>query len=331
VSPANARLEQSGALIDWGSRDLGAFLGEMYPPIPVAIASLLPGGAAALGFVGALFAGIVLHTLWERLRVREVRGWLIGVLLATFAASPPFGFIATQDLSGFLGLALFAVALTEFLRFAAEGDTEAGFKCGLNLGLAVACDPAAIIYAACLGVAAAPVALSRYRGEKHSARAAALVIAFPALAAIACWTFLVWVFTGSGRVWLTSIPGVFEFAGGAWDSLVDAMRRTWFALLASPLFILTQALLIRRRAEAVFVALLPLVGTTLGLWFGLRVANGATTVLLGIVALASVPRRPSLVVSTVLAACAVAGFALVSLRIALPSGPVREWLEAILV
>jgi hypothetical protein len=34
-------------------------------------------------------------------------------------------------------------------------------------------------------------------------------------------------------------------------------------------------------------------------------------------------------VSVLLAACAVAGFALVSLQLALPSGPVKEWLEAV--
>ena len=88
-------------------------------------------------------------------------------------------------------------------------------------------------------------------------------------------------------------------------------------------------MLIRRRLEALFVAVLPLAGSVLALWLGFRVPNGATVVLLGIIGVASVPRRPSLVTSTLLAACGVAGFALVSLRLALPSGPVRDWLEAI--
>jgi hypothetical protein len=330
ASAVNVRLEESGALIEWGSRDLGAFIGDMYPPIPIAIASLIPGGAAALSWVGAAFAGILLHALWERLHVRGVRSWLIIVLLVTFGASPAFCYIATQDLSGFLGLGLFAVALTGFLRFATQGDTEAGFKCGLNLGLAVACDPAAIIYAACLGVAAAPVALSRYRGEHHSVRAAALVIAFPAMAAITCWAFLQWVFTGSWFGWLTDDPNVFAFEGGAWHSLGDSLSKVLIGLSASPLFIATQVMLIRRRFEALLVALLPLVGTMLGLWLGLRYANGATIVLLGMIGIVSVPRNPSLKVSTLLAACAVAGFALVSLRLTLPSGPVKDWLYAIM-
>jgi hypothetical protein len=330
VSPVNARIEETGQLIEWGSADLQAFVGQIYPPIPVAIAAALPGGAAALSYVGALFAGILMQALWERLHVRGVRGWLIAVLLFTFGASPAFCYVVTQDLPGFLGLGLLAVALTAFLRFATQGDTEAGFKCGLSLGLAVLCDPAALIYAACLGIAAAPVALNRYRGETHSARASALVIAFPALAAVSAWIFVAWLFTGEAFGWLTADPKVFAFDGGVRHSLWDAIRRTAIGLVASPLFVVTQLMLVRRRLEALLVAVLPLAGSVLGLWLGLRVANGATVVLLGLIATVSVPRRPSLAVSTVLAAAAVAGFALVSLRLALPNGPVKDWLLAVL-
>ena len=95
------------------------------------------------------------------------------------------------------------------------------------------------------------------------------------------------------------------------------------------MFIVTQIMLIRRRFEALLVALLPLVGSVLGLWRGLRYANGSTIVLLGMIGIVSVPRRPSLKIATLLAACAVVGFALVSLRLALPSGQVKDWLDAI--
>ncbi|MEO5898534.1 MAG: hypothetical protein ABIR68_00220 [Ilumatobacteraceae bacterium] len=327
TSEVNTRLEASGHLIQWGSRDLGSFIGVMYPPGPIAIASVLPGGAVALSWVGALLAGVVLHAVWERLLVRGVSGWLIAVLVVCFAATPAFAFLATEDLSGFLGLALFAVALTAFLRFAAEGDTEGGFVCGLSLGLAIACDPAALIYALCLAGAAAPVALHRYRGQRHSAQASALVIAFPAVSALAGWTFLQWLFTGSPLGWLTHDPNVFAFRSGVLGDLAATGRTMAIGVLVSPLFVISQVLLIKRRREAMLVAVLPLVGSGLALWLGLRVASGHTVVLLGLIALVSVPARPSRATSIVLAASAIATLGLVIGWVVASNGLLHVWVD----
>jgi hypothetical protein len=326
----NLRLESSAGLVEWGSRDLGSFIGSMYPPAPIALASLLPGGANGLGFVGALTAGVVLHLMWERLHEREVPGWLIGVLLVGFGCTPAFAYLSVEDLSGFVGLGLFAVALAGFLRFAAAGDTEGGFVCGLALGVAVACDAVSPIYAACLGVAAPFVAWHRYRGEPRSARASALVIAFPAMGALGAWTFLQWRFTGSAFGWLTDVPGAFEFEDGVWAGLGDSFRRAGIGLVISPVFVLTQVLLVRRRREALLVASLPLVGTATSLWLGLRVASGHTVVLLGMIALMSVPRRPTRPTSVALAAASVLGLALVAGRILTTDNLIHEWVSAVL-
>lgn len=324
-SSVNERLEQSGQLIAWGSRDLGEFIGSMYPPVPIAIASILPGGAVALSWVGALVAGTALHAMWERMHLRQVSTWLTAVVLLCFALTPSFCFMATEDLSGFIGLGLFAIALGGFLRFAGDGDTEGGFWCGLALGLAVACDPAGVIYALCLGMAAAPVAMHRYRHEANAARASALVIAFPALAALAGWTFLQWRFTGSAFGWLTDDPNVFAFPNGVLSSFGDAFRRVGIGLLLSPLFVVTQALLIRRRREAVLVAVLPLLGSAAALWLGLRVANGHTVVLLGMIAIVSLPKSPVRRVAAVLAAAALVGYVAIAVRLATSSGLIRDW------
>jgi hypothetical protein len=329
ASGSNVRLEQSGSVIAWGSRDLGNFIGVLYPPIPIAIASILPGGAAMLGFVGALAAGVMLHVAWERLRLREVPGWLIVVLLVTFGATPAFAYLSTQDLSGFIGLGLFTLAVSGFLRFATDGDTEGGFMCGLALGVAVACDPVALIYTVCLSLAAAPVAWQRYRGETHAVRASALVIGFPAVGAVLGWTFLQWRFTGSAFGWLTDAPGTFDFPEGVWGGLADSFRRGAIGLLISPLFLLTQSLLIWRRREAVLVAVLPVVGLSVSLWLGLRTASGHTIVLLSLLALMSVPRKPSKLMASLIASTAVLGFALVFYRITSTDNVLHEWLSAV--
>lgn len=301
----------------------------MYPPIPIALASLLPGGAAALAVVGALVAGTILHALWERLHLRESPAWLTFALLVTFGSTPAFAYLATEDLTGFIGLGLFAIAVTGFLRFATQGDTEGGFLCGLALGVAVACDPVALVYAVCIGAAAAPVAWGRYRGSTGAARASALVIAFPALAAVAGWSFLQWRFTGSASAWIRDLPGAFEFPDGVAGGLADALRRVGVGLLLSPLFVVTQALLVRRRIEALLVAALPVVGLVVSLWLGLRAAAGHAVVLLGMLAVLSIPRRPPPRLAALLGLVAVAGWIAVVVRLEATSGVVHDWTTAL--
>lgn len=324
TSGVNRDLEANGDLIRWGSRDFGSFIGHLYPPIPTAIASVLPGGARALAWVGALAAGAILLVAWERLHHLDVPRWLRAVLLVCFGASPAFAYLASEDLSRFVGLGLFAIAVGGFVRFVAVGDTEAGFLCGLTLGLAVACDPVALVYAACLG-AAAPVAGMRYGGTRESAGASVLVITFPAAGALAGWTFLQWRFTGSPFGWLVDAPGVLDFPDGAWTGLVNSAGNTAQALALSPLFLVTQLVLIRRRPETLLVALLPLVGTTVSLWLGLRVAGGHAVVLLGLIALMSVPRSPSRPLAAVVAVAGLANLTAIYLFTAFSDHLIHGW------
>lgn len=328
TSGVNQQLEANGDLIRWGSRDFGSFIGYLYPPIPTAIARVLPGGVAALAWAGALAAGVILHVAWERLQQLDTPPWLQAVLLVCFGATPAFGFLATEDLSRFVGLGLFAVAAGAFVRFVAAGDTEAGFLCGLTLGIAVACDPVALVYAACLG-AAAPAAGLRYGGTRQSAGASVLVITFPAVGALAGWTFLQWRFTGSPFGWLVDSPGVLDFPNGVWPELWSSIENTGRALLLSPLFVLTQLLVVRRRPETLLVALLPLVGLTVSLWLGLRVAGGHAVVLLGLVGLMSVPRAPSPRMAALVAVTAVASLVAITLRVALSNSVIHDWLVAL--
>jgi hypothetical protein len=156
------------------------------------------------------------------------------------------------------------------------------------------------------------------------------VIAFPAVAALLGWTFLEWRFTGSAFAWVRDLPGAFEFPDGVAGGLGDAVRSVGIGLAISPLFVVTQVLLIRRRIEAVLVAALPVLGLMLSLWLGLRAPAGHSVVLLGILAVLSVPRRPSRTTAAVLAGVAVAGWVAVVLRLESTSNAVHDWTAALL-
>ena len=325
----NGRLEQAGRQVAWGSADFGAFIGRLYPPLPVAVAGLVPGGAAWLSVAGALVGGVAVHALLERLRSRQVPGWVIAVLITGFVANPAFLQLATEDLADFVGAGLFVIALVGFLRFAVDGDTHGGFLCGLALGLAAACTPVTVLYAAFLGLAAAPVAAQRYH-EPYSARAAALVVTFPAFGALAGWTFLEWRFTGSATGWLRAAAPAVGLPGEKLATLGASVRTVAIGVATSPLFVATQLLLARRRRGALVITVLAVAALVAGLWLGLRQASGYSAVLLGAVALCSVPSRPSAPVSRIVAATGVAGWIAIWLWAAVADDRLGRWTDALI-
>jgi hypothetical protein len=302
VSDENQRLESAGQIIDWGSDDL-AFVSQLYPPIPTAIASILPGGALTLGFVGALCAGVLLQVVWERLRRRRVPRLLTAALLLSVGATPAFLYAATQNLPAFLGLALFAVALAGFLRFAVEGDTQGGFQCGLALGLAALCDPATIVFAAVFGVAAPFVAWQRYRAEPGAVPATCAVVVFPAAAAFAGWAFVEWRFTGGAFATLRRDPALLDFPGGAGRTAVRELRWVVQRVVITPVYTVAAVLAVSRRRDLAVAPWLPLMAVFLVQFLGIHLANGQPLVILGTVAVmflpAGLPRATQIAVGAV--------------------------------
>lgn len=302
-SPVNAALSHQGAAVRWGSAGL-SWIANAYPPIPVAIASLIPGGATLLGVGGAVCAGGVLQLVWERLRAAALPWWTVALVLLALGGTPVFWFVATEDLSGFVGLALFAIALGGLLEFLLGGRTTGGFVAGIALALAVLSDPSALLYVASV-FAAAPLLLRGRALHPGARRSAIAVIVFPALAAIAGWAFFEWRFTGAPFHVSAAAPGMLRFPGGVLAPLSSALERVGVVLGESPLFLLAGGLLVKRRPLAALAYLLVPLDLVAMLWLGLRTPISQGFVLMGLTAVLSLPRRPSRRVALAVALAAV--------------------------
>ena len=304
ASPENLRLERAGELVDWGADEF-TWVAQAYPPVPTALASLLPGGVVMLGFVGAVCAGVILQVLWERMHQRSVPAVPMALLLLSVGATPAFLFSSTHDLAAFLGMSLFTVALAGLLRFAVDGDTEGGFQCGLALGVAAMCDPATAIFAVLLGIAAPLVAWRRYRGEPGAVSATFAVVLFPTVAAFAGWAFLEWRFTGGAYASIRTDPLFLDFPGGVLATLVREIGWMVQRLAITPVYVVVAVLLVARRRTAFLVPILPPLAVLLTQFLGLHLATGQGLVILATAALMIVPADPSRRVQFALALAAV--------------------------
>lgn len=304
---ANAALSRQSNLIHWGSSDL-SFVGHVYPPLPTAVASLLPN-AMALGILGALAAGGILEALASRLAAQGHSLPVVVVLVTAFGGSPSFALTATTDLAVFMGLTFLVLSLDGFMRFVFQGQTHGGFQAGLAIGVAGLCTPAAVICALGFAVAGPLVARTRYRGER-AARATAAVLLFPTVAGILGWIFLCWRFTGSPLGWLRNAAPVLWHGAGSLHQLHVALSATGLPLLLTPIFATAiVALIARRRLVAALGICLPLVCVVLAMWIGLPFAASSVAVVLGVVGLVSLPSRPSKRLAIIIVAIALAGLA----------------------
>jgi hypothetical protein len=109
--------------------------------------------------------------------------------------NPLFAYTVTENLPAFLGLAFFALGISDVARFVSWGDTQSGFRAGLMLMLAVLSDPSALLYVAAAG-ATAPFIRLRRQGQPGARAANLLVIVYPTVAALAAIVILNLVFLG---------------------------------------------------------------------------------------------------------------------------------------
>jgi hypothetical protein len=144
--------------------------------MPTLIAVLVPGGTLGLSVAASLAASLTLFFGWERLYRRNFPVWMIAGLLPALFLVPAIACFASQSLPGVASFSLLALALQRFTRFLVHRDTEAGFVTGLALGGAFLLDPMAPFSALALGLAAAPVALDRFRTEPSAAPATVAVM-----------------------------------------------------------------------------------------------------------------------------------------------------------
>jgi hypothetical protein len=300
VSAVNASIAHDAQSFVFGSTGLG-FLAHAYPPIPVALAKIVPGAPGSLAIVGALCAGGLLQLCWERLVRAQVPGWLAAMLLVGLAGAPVFWFTVTENLPGFLGLACFAVAMAGMLDFLFSARTSGGFVAGLSIGLAVMCDPSAIVYAASLLLAAPFLAWERFRHEPYAIRSTLAVLAFPAVALMAAWVFLQWRITGSVWHTLAIAPNAFRFPYGVLDGLSRSASLVGWQVLCSPVFVVSAALVLWRRPIAFCAFLVVPLDLVVAGWLGLLTSTGQGLVLLSLLGVLAVPTRPGRIPSILLA------------------------------
>ena len=323
----NETIATASRSIHWGAGDM-EWIGNVWPPIPVGLAGLVHGNLIALSVLGALATGGILQSVAERMVLRGWPTWTVVLALVTLAATPPMVFLSTTDLAEFLGMVLLAIAMNGFLRFAVHGRTEGGYSAGLLLGIATACTAAAPVHALAMAAAAPLIARHRYRDQRGAGWATAAVLAFPSVAAIGCWMFLEWRFTGHVLT-AARASGAFAFPDGVGRGLVKALIDMGEIVALAPVLWVSFALLIQRSRLAAFGMLAPIPGLVLTLWLGLRPYSGLAIVVISCLALFSVVSRPSRATQLVMAGALVVQWVLTVLVTTRLIGPVAAWWQLV--
>lgn len=326
VPTANRALSARGDLIQWGDTSLG-WMAEIFPPLSAALSSIVGGSDLALNLVAAVVLGFVLQRLAGVLARRGVGLWGTAAVLGTLVLTPPLYYLAASDLQSLLGLALVVVALDGIASFVEEQNTEAGFRAGISLGVAVMVDPGAWFYAIVLG-ALAPFFASRagQRG-RASNRATIAVLIFPAVGAIAFWLYASWWFSSDawGGLESTASQGWFPIGAAAAAALIAQ------GMLAVPLFLVAFGFRLVRDRWSLIAPVIAIAGLYLSLWAGLRQAGGQTYVLLtALYVLLLVARRPSRTRRRVILVTALVQIALGwGILLLIADSPIYDWLRVV--
>ncbi|HEY6278302.1 MAG TPA: hypothetical protein VIX86_18455 [Streptosporangiaceae bacterium] len=261
-------LEHRADLLRGGGPDLKS-LRYGYPPLPLLLAIILPGGTLALSITACLFSGVILTYLAERL-LRRLPVPATLALLAAFVAVPAMWYASTQLIATDASLAFLAIALGAFIRFTARGETEGGFVAGIALALAYGFDPGAILFAVVMCAVAPLISHVRYQDDPAATVGIAAVVFFPVAAATLSWFFLVWKFAGTFPGSLAYAAGAhpFTFPAGVGRGLARAAVTTGLDVLHVPLYLIVAVGLYRLRPLATVGLVLPIVALAISLWLG---------------------------------------------------------------
>jgi len=242
-------------------------LDDVYPPLPVLLALALPGGPFCLAIFTCLFSGAMLAFLVRRIGFsRDL------MVLLPLVAVPAMWYTASNLLPSVVALTFLAVALQGFIRFATEGETYGGFIAGLALAVSYSADPSALVYAGVMCAAVPLISATRYHGDPQAPIGVGAVLVFPCVAAAACWSFLLWKFSGNwpGNLSYSVNADVLGFPYGILGGLGHAVTSTLTDLARSVLFVVALVLVATRRRAPAFSAalLLPVAALALALWLG---------------------------------------------------------------
>jgi hypothetical protein len=238
----------------------------VYPPLPVLLALILPDDQLSLAIVTCLFSGVTLAVLVHRAGFLRT---LVLVLPLIFA--PAMWYTASQLLPQVVSLTFLALALQGFIRFANYGETYGGFMAGLALAISYAADPGALVYAAVMCLFIPLIGRERYHGDPQAPVGVAAVIAFPCVAMAACWSFLIWKFTGQwpGNLAYAPNAAVLQFPHGVLGGLSLAITSALTDLARTTLYWVVAIVLLLRRGTHVLGLGLALPAAALAVWIWL--------------------------------------------------------------
>ncbi|WP_229085080.1 hypothetical protein [Curtobacterium sp. GD1] len=175
-----ATLDRATAALDGG---VVQAIGQLYPLLSGVLLRFLPFGVHGAAVLGGVAAGVFLQVLAQAMLRRGVRMRKVVVFTVALGANPLYAFVALNDLQAFLGIALFAVALTDMVRFSSYGDTQAGFRAGLSLMLSTLLDPMGLVYVVVAAVTVPLLEVAR-QGQHGLRRANTMVLVFPSVAVL---------------------------------------------------------------------------------------------------------------------------------------------------
>ncbi len=330
---SNITLAARGDLIRWGDTDLG-WIARVFPPLSSGLASVLRGNELAFHLVAAAVIGLTLQRLTGALVRKGLGAPATVAVMSTLALTAPLYYLASTSLEQVLGVALLILALDRLASFVEHGSTEAGFRAGLALGVAVMVEPAAWLYVLTLA-AVAPFFAARRTPPDVQDRAGVqgatiAVLVFPAVAALAFWLYLSWWFSSDPLGGMAAAPVDGWFPGGVAESALHAARQIGLALLVSPLFLVAFAFRVRREPRSLVAPLIAVVGLFASLWLGLRAASGLTYIVLtALYVLLLAVRRPSPRRKVVIIVAALAQLTLAWVVVLAVPGPLGDWVRVV--
>lgn len=287
VDSPNQQLLDRLATIPWDRAD-PEWIGQIFPPLGTVLGLVIPGGRVGLSVAGALLAGIFLQRLVEIMVQRRFPLSTTIILIVALGANPLFAYTATENFTGFLGLAFFGLAISDVVRFIAWRNTRAGFRAGMLLMLATLSSPSGLVYVLAAALAAPFLRLAR--GDQKGARASnVLVIVYPTVSALAGIVFLAWVFTGDP---LTAFGGA--ILDGAPERLATLTSFVFSAsglAMALPVLSVWLIALVVRQPGSIVVSTLVYLAVLASYVIGLLPSgsSGTTFILMLVMAMALIP------------------------------------------
>lgn len=312
--------------IDWSSNDI-SWIGRSHPPLGTALVSVIPGGTLGLAIVASLAAGVFLQKMIEAMHQRRFHPVKTTMFALALGANPLFAYTVTQNMEGFLGVALFGLGAADMIRFIAGRDTQAGFRAGLLFMAAALMQASGLLYVTVAALSAPLITLAR-RHERGARVANILVIFFPTLAIFACLEFLRIVFLHSSAPLIASR---LSYTPERWAILPHLVTTVDGLLILAPLVSGWALALLVRRPGAILISTMLFASLIVGYVVGLIPANAGgnvylTMIVMGVAILpaASTTRASVLIIAVAALQVAIAWAAAFNRPV------VNDWMHALL-